>query len=490
MESADDNNAPMQRALRAEKQVERLERELDALRSRTKNQQQSRTGSPLKGSSSDLAKQELERLNFQLSEQVPAQVKDLKYQLSIKVDESTRLQENLATRTSEHEDKLRKMREIFAQATKNLDEYRATISSKDTDLRNMREQLAESQSREKDLQRDVELYNGDLEKLKSHTSSQVTMYESQLSQAQTKVRQLSAQLNQTNDDFSQYKKRAGQLLQKNTVTVEDSHAVELDKLSEELRQVKEELNKEKSENEKKCSLMEHDLRQSLGHIHQLETQVASMAKLKNELELKQSRIDRLREQMTHEKLAQDRALNNAIEAREDAIRQLQLALKLQENNTPEPCDHQQELQTTKDLLEQLYQENAILKQQLGRKQEEKEEATTIRPEPQNDSIQEEKEQTKSLDVYASMSDLLLPLVTPSENQIDLDKKVIRLGQMLQESEDKVEALREQEKVLKAELKKLDSFEKRQNMNVEYLKNVLLKFLQSENKEVDGIMRKQ
>lgn len=46
-----------------------------------------------------------------------------------------------------------------------------------------------------------------------------------------------------------------------------------------------------------------------------------------------------------------------------------------------------------------------------------------------------------------MSHLLSPLVGGSENKVDLEKKVQHLSIMLQESEDRVSALRAQEKVM-------------------------------------------
>jgi len=42
----------------------------------------------------------------------------------------------------------------------------------------------------------------------------------------------------------------------------------------------------------------------------------------------------------------------------------------------------------------------------------------------------------------------------------------------------VKRLEEQEKVLKEEIRRMDRMEKRQDMSIEYLKNVVLKFLES------------
>ncbi|KAI9311190.1 hypothetical protein BX666DRAFT_1071305 [Dichotomocladium elegans] len=154
---------------------------------------------------------ELERINFQLREQV----KDLKYQLAGKTNELTKIQQTLATRTSEHDEKMKKMREIFAQATKNLDGYRASIAAKDAELGRLRDDLDQAQAREQHLRADSETKKREAEKLNSELNSRKALYGSQIKQLEIKVKHLSVQLQETKTEYDQYKKRASQLLQKN-----------------------------------------------------------------------------------------------------------------------------------------------------------------------------------------------------------------------------------------------------------------------------------
>ncbi|PHZ14005.1 uncharacterized protein RHIMIDRAFT_113011 [Rhizopus microsporus ATCC 52813] len=95
--------------------------------------------------------QDIEKSQFQLLEQV----KDLKHQLKQKTDECNALQDKLTTKTTEHEEKLKKMREIFGQATKSIDNYRATIASQKKEIEELKCQLEEYQAKE-------EKYNIDL----------------------------------------------------------------------------------------------------------------------------------------------------------------------------------------------------------------------------------------------------------------------------------------------------------------------------------------
>ncbi|CAG8565742.1 717_t:CDS:10, partial [Ambispora leptoticha] len=57
-------------------------------------------------------------------------------------------------------------------------------------------------------------------------------------------------------------------------------------------------------------------------------------------------------------------------------------------------------------------------------------------------------------------------------------KLQHMAELLNESEAQVKRLEEQEKVLKEEIRKMDRLEKRQDLSVEYLKNVVLRFFET------------
>ncbi|KAI9365641.1 hypothetical protein BD770DRAFT_76755 [Pilaira anomala] len=155
-------NADRTRALKAEKQVERLERELDLIKSRHKR--------PVTSASSS------DKMTFQLSEQV----KDLKFQLKHQSAEYTKLQETSTSKTAEYEEKLKRMREIFGQASKNIDGYRASIASKDVEIEKLRNELEEVQVREQSFQSSSETLQLTIEKLNTEITSQKTFYGSEI----------------------------------------------------------------------------------------------------------------------------------------------------------------------------------------------------------------------------------------------------------------------------------------------------------------------
>ncbi|EPB84600.1 hypothetical protein HMPREF1544_08617 [Mucor circinelloides 1006PhL] len=480
-----ENNSTTERAraLRAEKQVERLERELELIRSRLK-----KPNGPAGSNSPNMMIRESDKVNFQLQEQV----KDLKYQLKHQTAEHSKLQETLATKTSEYEDKLKRMREIFGQASKNIDNYRASIASKDVEIGNLKLELEECQQREQSYKSTSESQQLTIEKLNTEITSTKTFYGTEIKQLEAKNRQISVQFEQTKSNYEQYKKRAHILLEKNKEKQNDTSRInQLQELVEQLQHQKSKYEHEQQEKAEQRLLMEHDLRKAIDRINELESMQhvlvkteASFSTEKNALETKLQAMTKQFHQTSQQLTALQTKYDEQIKLSANSLEPLKLRL--------------QELQETNDSLYQqlLIKDNEIEKLIISTPTSPPpaDEVAELPPQqkPQQQSppattpplAQQQAPQPVS-DVYASMSSLLSPLVSRQmpDERIGLEKQVQRLSEMLHESQDKITALQTQEKVLKDELRKMDAFEKRQDMNVEYLKNVLVKFLMSENKQM-------
>ncbi|KAL0081658.1 hypothetical protein F4703DRAFT_1956342 [Phycomyces blakesleeanus] len=509
----DTQQAAIQRALDAEKQVHRLEREVQSLRTRK-----------TPGRSKDIDSYGNDRNEFQLSEQV----KDLTYQLSAKTMELQRLKETSNARLlAEYEDKLKKMRDIFAQATRNLDGYRATIATKETELAQTNELYKETKQSEERLKAQAEERERDYEKLKTEGSSRKAVDISQIKRLEVKVRQLTTQLSQVQADYENYKKRAHQLLQQNSDAKDQGKYTELE---HQLNQMKleraivfvdlcvgvSEQAMERTENERQARLVEQDLRQALERIQYLEDLEIKQISLQRSLEEKNRNIKEIEKQISqerevHEQSARTHGLTwcktalqsirtaheENLQLRYDSLPQnkfrehtpKQEPSRVQEQDKENDTERDDERAGWEATIERLEEDNKRLREALENKEKEMEVKQVV-PEVAPEAIE-----SNEIDLYASMSHLLSPFVGRQEEPVDMTKQVRRLGDMLQESEEKVNALRAQEKaslmqagcelVLESKEvfcnRRLDSFDKRQNMNAEYLKNVLLKFLQSENK---------
>ncbi|KAI8332127.1 hypothetical protein BC941DRAFT_437593 [Chlamydoabsidia padenii] len=520
-------NSTVQRALEAEKKVERLERQLEALKLRLKETNTSNGSRNLQGSNK-------EKMLFQLDEQV----KDLKYQLSCKVEENTNLQETLSTRTGEYESKLKKMREIFGQATKNIDKYRATISSQEQTIAQINDELAEANLQLSDLNKAVATFKDEKASLELEIKGIKSSYQFECGRLEDSKRQLGNQLEQTRTDYEQYKKRAHQLMQQRSDQTDDSRLGTLQSQIKKLEMQKMGYETEKAEQARKIELMDLDIRQSLDRIRELQAKQTHLADTLNELDEKRQRVSQLEKQMKLEREDHDKAIEAVKGSYEEKLQQLMVSGVTDGSPSTIPTKQQQEqhsdknttfsdtnndnnynsLKVTSDpmkrhtspqqqqeetaamesIMEYLNEDNTRLRQSLEEKEqtcvELQQKILQLQQKWQQESDDDNSDNGKNNmiqqtqdnhggDVYESMMQLLSPLISrPETKSIDLEKQVARLQDMLQESEDQITALRKQEKLLKDEVRKLDSVDKRQNMSVEYIKNVLLKFLTSENKE--------
>ncbi|CAO3617942.1 unnamed protein product [Cunninghamella echinulata] len=498
------SNIIIQRALRAEKKAEKLEKELEILRTRTMRK-------------SEL--QNTDKATFQLNEQ-----------LSIKTEESQHLQENLSTRTGEYEGKLKKMREIFAQATKNIDKYRATISTQEHTISRVNEELAEANQKISDLNSALSSQKYELETTKSEMKQIRTNHQSELDHLEAGKRQLSNQLEQTKNDYEQYKKRAHQLLEQKSNQTDHSRINELQNQVKQLEMGKINYETDLIEKTRKITLMDQDIRQSLDHIRELKAKLSDYQDIKNESIKKQKHIEQLQQQIITDRDHFDKTLKATNERHDEMIQQLtnttvpnsiisstssvvNSPISNEQSITTSPIISKtsEELTLTNDdsqrkdqeeaierVMEYLNEENTKLRHSLKEKDIEltnikeqldqlhhqllQEQSREINNNNDNILDAEQMRNGNHVDVYESMMNLLSPLVTRQEPSVNVEKQANRLREMLQESEEQVIALRKQEKILKDEIRKLDSMDKRQNMNVEYIKNVLLKFLMSDNKE--------
>ncbi|CEJ04622.1 hypothetical protein RMCBS344292_18577 [Rhizopus microsporus] len=163
--------------------------------------------------------QDIEKSQFQLLEQV----KDLKHQLKQKTDECNALQDKLNTKTTEHEEKLKKMR----------DNYRATIASQKKEIEELKCQLEEYQNKEEKYNIDLTSNQSTLEVLKREKDSA----EERMENYKAENEQLSSQIDTIKKEFEQYKKRARKLLEKNKEEQQDMTRVhQLEKQLQELEQ--------------------------------------------------------------------------------------------------------------------------------------------------------------------------------------------------------------------------------------------------------------
>ncbi|CAB4480118.1 uncharacterized protein OCT59_006347 [Rhizophagus irregularis] len=458
-----------------------------------------RTGSPTPNSRGK--NDDLESRNFTLQEEV----KDLRIQLGGKQNDINKIQELLNKRTAEldktkneFDEKMKKMRGIFNGANKTLMELRQTVASKDSEIEELKATIESMKEKYEEAKNIVDESKKSTEKLTTEMHSQSATYNAQIEQLESKLRQSNQQIVQVKEEFQQYKTRAHALLeQKNSRGENDTEILELVAANKKLESELIFKSSELKYAQDKLKVAERDLKRAYELNTQLENdfEKAQRAAKENSDTVKsiQKQLDNLTEDNEHLKAAlketearylanvedfEDR-LKNAIEAKEKNLKQ-----KQEENEALQKISEQlgEELSQVRLELSQRNEQIEELKKQISGKTQVAS-ISAVKNVIKNDSSRSSSPLSFTSRNSNTLSDLLADMEERTSNVSDKDKdntfKLQHMAEMLNESEAQVQKLLDQEKILKEEIRKLDRLEKRQNLSVEYLKNVVLKFFETE-----------
>ncbi|CAJ0854156.1 6929_t:CDS:10 [Entrophospora sp. SA101] len=463
-----------------EEQHSRLEQKMERAKSIL------RTSSPTIGSKNKL--DELESRNFTLEEEV----KDLRIQLSNKQNETIKYQEMLNKRTSElektkaeYDEKMKKTRGIFNAANKSLTDLRQTVATKDAEIEELKASLEKLKLKDEKTKTSVD--EKSVERLTTEIHSQTAMYNAQIEQLESKLRQSTQQIAQIKLEFQQYKTRAHALLeQKNLNENSSSEKSELIIINKKL--------------DFDLSLKVNELKNVMERLH-----------------LSENNYKRIVENLSEENENLRKALRESEENYKSNIEDFQEKFEQSTENVQKNLvKKQEESDELQKNSEQLGEELLRIRAELEARNEQIEELqkqisnnksssspppSAIRthfrkdssraPSPSSpSSLSGRTSSTHNLlsNLLTDMEDRksLIPSSAP-EKEKDYLLKLHHMAELLNESESTVQRLMEQERLLKDELRKLDRLEKRQDLSVEYLKNVVLKFFETNPNEREPLI---
>ncbi|KAI8600729.1 hypothetical protein EDD21DRAFT_354288 [Dissophora ornata] len=500
--------------------------------------------------------------------ELEAKVKDLLQQLSAKTEECKQLEGTIAQRTSEvgkqksdHDEKMKKMKAIFAAANKNLNEYRQSIAAKDEEIAELKARLENPQPTEEQTKEQSQAIQ-DLEaELKAQSEAATTKLQQMVCRVIDFYLARASYSNiwrheKLKVEYQQYKQRASTLLQQQREAVQtddDSKLRELqnqlDALTKENRSIANEL----QEAELKRTAVESELQAAMDQIASLESSheisrrqerqqarqlkdlERSLKDVQRECEAAESRIASIQElraveaqSLMQELGGNTKHIEERLAKKEEENAELQ---KILDRSSDELAAARQEIQNLRDLVSNseanfdmssgLTATNAITSlngEQDNKNQGQLHISTTLGPRSSfspydQDSPISRASSSLSLPaerppVYSTLSDLLAakPLVErppfgdssvglgvaaalSSAKEREYQVKLQHLTELLNESEANHQRLLDQEKacslmlrVLKEEVRNLDRAERRQNLSVDYLKNIVLKYLETSDKE--------
>ncbi|KAG9066061.1 hypothetical protein KI688_001280 [Linnemannia hyalina] len=482
-------------------------------------------------------------------------IKELRSQLSAKSEQCQSLEESLAQKTgelkkqkSDHDEKMKKMKAIFAAANKNLNEYRTSIATKDEEITELRAKLENPEPTQEQANEQNQIVQ-DLEaELKNRSDAATT----KLQQMEGKYKQSNSQLEKLKVEYQQYKQRASVLLQQQRESVhadDDSQLKELQSQLQDLARENKSTAAELQEAESKKTTLEGELqlamdqiaslessheisrRQERQHARQLKDMERSVKDAQRDREAVESRLASLQELRAVEaqSLMQELGGNTKhteerLAKKEEENAELQ---KILDRLSDELAAAKQEIQNLRDLVSssEANAESgspAIGGTSAGASQMFEPEknnsqlhiSTALGPRSSFSPLDQESPISRTSSslslpaerppVYSTLSDLLAakPLVerspfgdahggfgTPaaaaalsSAREREYQIKLQHLTELLNESEANHQRLLDQEKVLKEEIRNLDRAERRQNLSVDYLKNIVLKYLETTDKE--------
>ncbi|CAG8494919.1 19361_t:CDS:10 [Dentiscutata erythropus] len=495
-----------------DKQVDdpsRLEQKLENLR--TKMRTESPTGGS-KGSRLD----ELESRNFTLEEEV----KDLKIQLNEKQNELSKTQELVNKRTAdleksktEYEEKLKKMRGIFNAANKTINELRQNVASKNKEVEELKANIESLEEKDQKTKSTADESRKSVEKLTTEMHNQAAMYNSQIEQLESKLRQATQQTTQIKSEFQQYKIRAHTLLEQKNLnnTNADNSRPDVSELTAANKKLETDLSFKTTELKyahNSIKAIENDLKRALELNAHLEKELEKTQKTAREnadsvKDLQEKLQELSKENVTLQEALHEAKANYTVSVK-DFDDKLLKSTDIIKKNLQQKLEENEQLQS---ISEQLGEELTKLREELSQRSEQiddlkKQLAAAVVKAPLTLRTNIRKDDSRpsspspSLKTYSrpnsthnSLSDLLsdtegrISMVSTSalessDKEKDYIMKLKHMAEMLNESEYQVQKLMEQEKFLKEEIRKLDRTEKRQNLNVEYLKNVVLKFFET------------
>ncbi|KAF9147765.1 hypothetical protein BG015_010535 [Linnemannia schmuckeri] len=484
-------------------------------------------------------------------------IKELKSQLSAKSEQCQSLEEALAQKAgeltkqkSDHDEKMKKMKAIFAAANKNLNEYRTSIAAKDEEITELKAKLENPEPTEEQANEQNQI----VQDLEAELKSQSDAAAIKLQQMEGKYKQSNSQLEKLKVEYQQYKQRASALLQQQREAVQaddDSQLKELQSQLQDLARENKTTANELQEAELKRTTLEGELqlamdqiaslessheisrRQERQHARQLKDLERSVKDAQRDREAAESRLASLQElraveaqSLMQELGGNTKHIEERLAKKEEENAELQ---KILDRLSDELAVARQEIQNLRDLVSSSESNVESGSSAIGggaisagasqtfepeKNHSQLHISTTLGPRSSFSPFDQESPISRTSSslslpaerppVYSTLSDLLAakPLVerspfgdahgglgTPaaaaalsSAREREYQIKLQHLTELLNESEANHQRLLDQEKVLKEEIRNLDRAERRQNLSVDYLKNIVLKYLETTDKE--------
>ena len=451
---------------------------------------------------------ELEKRNFTLEEQV----KDFKFQISSRQSELTKAQEMLVKVKQENEqmnaaneEKLKKIKGLFAVANKNINEQRELVSKKDTELTELQSQVEQLKHELETAKLSVESYQHDIKRLSLELADQGTLSVSKTAELQQQFNAATDELNQVKLEYQNYKLRAHALLQQKTDDAATRKVASLEAEVDHLTKERNELSQSAERSKQKIRELESELYEALERVTELESQMDGV----NRLEQQRNQLEQKLNTMQHELSAERSSFELKLKMKDSEIADMLEKNKKEfvaereriETRLTEKENELESLQQiTEDLNEQLSQARSeVLKfkdevSQTKRQLDDYMSNPTSPVQMANGSSNGGSKRNSNTSVVVPLHNLLKndggsgSLADLNTSRIrELELQLQEMTEVLADSETRVQQLLDQERILKEEIRNIDRQDRRTHLNMEYLKNIIMKFASTPNQALVPVL---
>jgi len=464
--------------------------------------------------------QELEHSNFVLIEQA----KDLQIQVRNRNEQITGLQQQISTLTADldkakrdHEEKGKKMKSVLTALRAKLDASNEKLQETEQEMEQLKHRL-ESESHEKQqLDGNTQHLQAEIERLQRTQRDEQELRMQAEVDAQAKVASAERELLNFKTEFQKYKVKAAAAL---TGQRNDALEERIGELEQDLVQARKDLlDKTTSleEASERIREIEGELSQALDRIEMLDGKLKEGERFRFVLEQRAKDAQDRAKVWDVEKESLEKAMQIKIEATQQQVDLLKQELeKLRSSQTAAVVQKEEELKSIRAISEQLTVQLETVKADARKRETELLEARRASTSAGTPSVQRQSidkpprqpatpTQRNHSSGLVALQELLMGPPTPTaetprtpgsanptrdsvpiEEFNAMEKKLTvqiqQLSELLSEGEKEMQRMVAQEKILKEAIRNLEGSEKRAGMNIEYLKNIVMRFVETSQQD--------
>nr|KAJ3421494.1 hypothetical protein HK105_003338 [Polyrhizophydium stewartii] len=423
----------------------------------------------------------IEQRNFTLEEQL----KDFRIQIANRNRELATAQETIAAKTAEyeklqkeHEDRVRKLKGLLLAANKSITESKKLMGQREAETEELKSRLEASLAAEQELRERNDHLQKTVERMSSETLDDRDARQMQLQDLQKQLTAARAEAADVRAEFQSYKVRAAAALQKSSTSAVERRAADLEEIRVRLERETLDQQEQLAQAQTRFRALEVDLATALDQLAIADANIKRLERSDAEMQTLKLEVESLNRKLALEKQLHEQASSATIEALQSEI----IALKEQLARTLADLERHRKSSGHRDSISSDTSRSAGA---AGGPAPATPTAITsaVLPTPLSRTMSAHSSHWgEAVPGLARNGSFSAHNAISSYKEKEYQLQIQQLQEVLTENEAEIERLHSQEKLLKEELRRIDRMEKRQDLSVEYLKNVVLSFIESDVKE--------